>query len=101
LFPVVWFRLERKSRHRIYLSFPVALFVLTQLIDTVIDILDIVGHFIPEHRTSDSDTGPGMFTAITAGMHVLRLILAESAGSGPYDLVDIQTSDVIIRISVL
>ncbi|HWQ51740.1 MAG TPA: hypothetical protein VN369_08055 [Terriglobales bacterium] len=94
---VIWFKLDKAGEKGIHLALPISLHVLRELLDSYHDLATVLCLFMPAKQE------PHSRGTLRSGKELtLRLtqLLGSIGENGPYDLLDVSTDEVKVRISV-
>ena len=98
-FRILWIKVEATTDRHFYLNIPISLSVFSELLDCVLDLMEFVCIFVPEHPPIRSPR------AVSA-REVKELIKATEklflsiAGDEPYDLVEVDVKNVAVSIRI-
>lgn len=94
---ILWLKLYIKDNRHFFLTFPLPLYVLQELLDCLADSLMFAGYVIPngqklqERRITDQ-----LHDIVSLTMELLNSVAEEE----PYDLVDVSTDKVKLSIKI-
>lgn len=94
---IVWFYLHNENGKKVRLFFPITVNVFRELLDSVLDIVEVICIFVPQRSTSSS-----RFSVHTLKQMIIMLIelFSSITDDGPYDLVNVTANNVKVSIKV-
>lgn len=94
---MIWFKLHTQNGRNIRLSVPISLFVLRDLLDSMLDSMTLVCLFAPKAPRSGSRFSPH---AVKEILRTAVAMLGSVTQDGPYDLVDVAADNVSVCVKI-
>jgi hypothetical protein len=98
-FRLLWIKLQIENKRFISIPLPISLYVFQELLDCFLDLLTVVGFFVPKMTDPNSSSKITIYSVKVLVITVMKL-LDSLIGDEPYDLVDVTTGKVKILIKI-
>lgn len=94
---VMWFKIQMQNGKNFRLYFPISVYVLLELLDCFLDLIEFVCLFVPKRPSSGSHIS---VHAIKDLIPMLMELLSTITKDGPYDLIDVEADNVKVAIKI-
>lgn len=94
---IIWFKLSAENGKGFHLRFPISLSVFLELLDSIDDLLTVIGYFAPKSPISGSRLSVHSIKELTRMLIALFGSLTEN---GPYELIDVTADNVKVSVKI-
>ncbi len=95
----MWIKLRIENRRLLSIPFPIPLYILQELLDCILDLLNVACFFVPKVPEPNPSSQFTIYSVKTLVIMVMKL-LDSLTGEESYDLVDVTADKVRVLIKI-